>query len=172
MIPKGHHGVDRLGPRVPAIIVSAYTPPQTRLHHIFEHTSVLSTVVNWGRDKKKPATLRTRTLCLLRVSMYPRVVVPKFSRSGCAALQVVGETRPDRKPRREFCQPVFASHGRETFSTARDHRNGVRSVKRPRCGAPRARRRIGASRSRRPTPLPKSRSGPALLSPVVIGTLS
>ncbi|MGB9236835.1 MAG: alkaline phosphatase family protein [Terriglobales bacterium] len=37
---------DRLGPRVPAIIVSAYTPPQTRLHRIFEHTSILSTVVN------------------------------------------------------------------------------------------------------------------------------
>jgi phospholipase C len=37
---------DRLGPRVPAIIVSAYTPPQTRLHHIFEHTSILSTIVN------------------------------------------------------------------------------------------------------------------------------
>jgi phospholipase C len=37
---------DRLGPRVPAIIVSAYTPPQTRLHDVFEHTSILSSVVN------------------------------------------------------------------------------------------------------------------------------
>lgn len=37
---------DRLGPRVPAVIVSAYTPPQTRLHQIFEHTSILSTIVN------------------------------------------------------------------------------------------------------------------------------
>jgi phospholipase C len=37
---------DRLGPRVPAIVVSAYTEPQTRLHDTFEHTSVLSTVVN------------------------------------------------------------------------------------------------------------------------------
>ncbi len=37
---------DRLGPRVPAIIISAYTPPQTRLHHVFEHTSILSTVIN------------------------------------------------------------------------------------------------------------------------------
>jgi phospholipase C len=37
---------DRLGPRVPAIIISAYTKPQTRLHCVFEHTSVLSTVVN------------------------------------------------------------------------------------------------------------------------------
>ena len=37
---------DRLGPRVPAILVSAYTKPQTRLHSVFEHTSVLSTIVN------------------------------------------------------------------------------------------------------------------------------
>jgi phospholipase C len=45
---KGFSGFqfDRLGPRVPAIIVSAYTDPQTRLHHTFEHTSVLSTIVN------------------------------------------------------------------------------------------------------------------------------
>jgi phospholipase C len=51
IIPNGQHGgigfnFDRLGPRVPAIVVSAYTKPQTRLHDIFEHTSVLSTVVN------------------------------------------------------------------------------------------------------------------------------
>jgi phospholipase C len=51
IIPDGQPGgisfkFDRLGPRVPAIIVSAYTPQQTRLHHIFEHTSVLSTVVS------------------------------------------------------------------------------------------------------------------------------
>jgi phospholipase C len=37
---------DRLGPRVPAIIVSPYTPPQTRLHDVFDHTSILSTLVN------------------------------------------------------------------------------------------------------------------------------
>jgi len=45
---------DRLGPRVPAIIVSAYTPPQTRLHDVFEHTSILSTVVNcFGLPERK-----------------------------------------------------------------------------------------------------------------------
>lgn len=51
IIPPGEPGgigfrFDRLGPRVPAMVVSAYTPPQTRLHDIFEHTSILSTVVN------------------------------------------------------------------------------------------------------------------------------
>jgi len=50
-IPAGEQGFsgfqfDRLGPRVPAIIISAYTPPQTRLHDVFEHTSILSTIVN------------------------------------------------------------------------------------------------------------------------------
>jgi phospholipase C len=37
---------DRLGVRVPAIVVSAYTPPGTILNKAFDHTSVLSTVVN------------------------------------------------------------------------------------------------------------------------------
>jgi phospholipase C len=37
---------DRLGPRVPAIVVSAYTASQTRVNSVSEHTSVLSTVVN------------------------------------------------------------------------------------------------------------------------------
>ena len=51
VILKGQPGgcgfkFDRLGPRVPAIIISAYTPPQTRIHQIFEHTSILKTVVN------------------------------------------------------------------------------------------------------------------------------
>jgi phospholipase C len=51
IISKGQPGgagfkFDRLGPRVPAIIVSAYTPPQKRLHQIFEHTSIPKTVVN------------------------------------------------------------------------------------------------------------------------------
>lgn len=32
--------------RVPAIIVSAYTPPQTVINQVFDHTSVISTVVN------------------------------------------------------------------------------------------------------------------------------
>lgn len=36
---------DRLGPRVPAIVVSAYTPAETRLNGNFDHTSVLSTIV-------------------------------------------------------------------------------------------------------------------------------
>jgi hypothetical protein len=37
---------DRLGVRVPAIVVSAYTEQQTILNTCFDHTSVLSTVVN------------------------------------------------------------------------------------------------------------------------------
>ncbi|MGB7847502.1 MAG: alkaline phosphatase family protein [Candidatus Acidiferrum sp.] len=37
---------DRLGVRVPAIVISAYTPQGTILNRIFDHTSALSTVVN------------------------------------------------------------------------------------------------------------------------------
>ncbi|HET9402336.1 MAG TPA: alkaline phosphatase family protein [Candidatus Acidoferrales bacterium] len=51
VIPKTARGgsgfdFDRLGPRVPAIIVSAYTKAGTILNDVFEHTSVLSTIVN------------------------------------------------------------------------------------------------------------------------------
>jgi phospholipase C len=37
---------DRLGVRVPAVIVSPFTPPGTILNNPFDHTSVLSTLVN------------------------------------------------------------------------------------------------------------------------------
>ena len=37
---------DRLGVRIPAVVVSAYTPPGTILNTTFDHTSALSTVVN------------------------------------------------------------------------------------------------------------------------------
>jgi len=59
IIPAGEPGgagfkFDRLGPRVPAILISAFTKPQTRLHSVFEHTTVLSTVVNcFGLPKNK-----------------------------------------------------------------------------------------------------------------------
>ena len=37
---------NRFGVRVPAIVVSAYTPPQTIINQPLDHTTVLSTVVN------------------------------------------------------------------------------------------------------------------------------
>lgn len=51
VIPPGQPGgtgfaFDRLGVRVPAIVVSAYTPQETIVNTIFDHTSALSTVVN------------------------------------------------------------------------------------------------------------------------------
>lgn len=51
VIPPSQEGgsgfnFDRLGVRVPAIVVSAYTEQQTILNNCFDHTSVLSTVVN------------------------------------------------------------------------------------------------------------------------------
>jgi phospholipase C len=45
---------DRLGVRIPAIVVSAYTPQETILNTTFDHTSALSTVVNcFGLPKQK-----------------------------------------------------------------------------------------------------------------------
>jgi phospholipase C len=51
VIPPGQKGAsgfqfNRLGVRVPAIIVSPYTPQQALLNDTFDHTSLLSTVVN------------------------------------------------------------------------------------------------------------------------------
>jgi phospholipase C len=51
VIPPGQPGgtgfeFDRLGVRVPAIVVSAYTPRGSVLNTTFDHTSALSTVVN------------------------------------------------------------------------------------------------------------------------------
>jgi hypothetical protein len=68
-------------------VVSAYTPPQTRLHHIFEHTSVLSTVVNCfdlprgqlGERQAKARDLADAiTLPAPRIDA-PRVMAPTFS---------------------------------------------------------------------------------------------
>lgn len=59
VIPAGAPGgtgfaFDRLGVRVPAIVVSAYTPQGTVLNTTFDHTSALSTVVNrFGLPKGK-----------------------------------------------------------------------------------------------------------------------
>jgi len=36
-------GFDRLGPRVPAVVVSAYTREGTVLHDVFDHTSIIAT---------------------------------------------------------------------------------------------------------------------------------
>jgi phospholipase C len=58
VIPPGEPGgtgfeFDRLGVRVPAIVVSAYTPPGTVLNTTFDHTSALSTVVNCFKELPK-----------------------------------------------------------------------------------------------------------------------
>ena len=51
VIPPSHTGgsgfkFDRLGVRVPAIVVSPYTPERTVVNTVFDHTSALSTIVN------------------------------------------------------------------------------------------------------------------------------
>lgn len=93
VIPAGAPGgagfkFDRLGPRVPAIVVSAYTPPQTRLHQIFEHTSVLSTVVNCfglpsgqlGKRQEQALDVSSALTLPTPRSDRPAITEPQFSR--------------------------------------------------------------------------------------------
>ena len=92
IVPVGEPGgtgfkFDRLGPRVPAIVVSAYTPPQTRLHDIFEHTSVLSTIVNCfhlpqgnlGARQRKALDLSDAVTLHVPRADEPRIAEPHFS---------------------------------------------------------------------------------------------
>jgi len=92
VIPQGRPGgigfnFDRLGPRVPAIIVSAYTAPQTRLHDVFEHTSVLSTVINCldlpagrlGERQARALDLSAALNLSTPRSSYPIIEPPHFS---------------------------------------------------------------------------------------------
>jgi phospholipase C len=95
VIPQGEKGYsgfkfDRLGPRVPAIVVSAYTPPQTRLHDVFEHTSVLSTVVNCfglpkGRLGNRQAVARDLSGALTAAN--PRTDLPALQKPHFSVLE-------------------------------------------------------------------------------------
>jgi phospholipase C len=83
---------DRLGVRVPAIVVSAYTPQGTILNTTFDHTSALSTVVNcFGvprgklgkRQEKAPDVSEALTLPAARQDL-PSIPVPAGAKIGVA----------------------------------------------------------------------------------------
>lgn len=76
---------NRLGVRVPAIIVSPFTPPQTILNEYFDHTSVLSTIVNCfdlpkeqlgNRQSAAPDVSSALTLSTPRVD-FPPIPLPQ-----------------------------------------------------------------------------------------------
>ena len=103
---------DRLGPRVPALVISAYTLPQTRLHDVFEHTSVLSTVANrFGLPKGKLGARQTQALDVsAAISLSsprrdrPAIAKPEFSFLGDlgAEMHSVAHAKlldPKQKPR-------------------------------------------------------------------------
>jgi phospholipase C len=83
---------DRLGVRVPAIVISAYTPQGTILNTTFDHTSALSTIVNTFR---LPAgKLGRRQVAAPDVSealslSSPRSDHPPISRPAAADITVV-----------------------------------------------------------------------------------
>jgi phospholipase C len=92
VIPKVQKGgcgfnFDRLGPRVPAIIISPYTDSQTRLHDVFEHTSILRTIVDCfglptgklGRRESAATDLSAALNLPTPRTSYPVVQAPRFS---------------------------------------------------------------------------------------------
>lgn len=117
---------DRLGPRVPAIVVSAYTEPQTRLHDVFEHTSVLSTVVKcFGLPqgqlgKRQEAALDLRSAMKLESPRKDRPSIPNprmsFLEKVGAAFRSIIHTGP-RLGRSEVSDlQKFALHGMAHFT--------------------------------------------------------
>lgn len=83
---------DRLGVRVPAIVISAYTAPGTILNTTFDHTSALSTIVNrfglpQGKlgDRQKAAPDLSEALNLAAA----RTDRPPISHPAAAAVTVV-----------------------------------------------------------------------------------
>jgi phospholipase C len=92
VIPKGQKGgcgfnFDRLGPRVPAIVISPYTKSETRLHDTFEHTSILRTITECFTLPKGRLGGRETVACDLSGALnlstprteYPVVRAPHFS---------------------------------------------------------------------------------------------
>jgi phospholipase C len=130
---------DRLGPRVPAIVVSAYTPPQTRLNDIFEHTSVLSTVVNcFGLPKnqlgKRQSSAKDLSAALLLTNPradHPEIPKPeshlledlKFEVHSVVHSKLFGaHTKPISDLQK------FALHGAAIFTQAHELHDRIQNV--------------------------------------------
>jgi phospholipase C len=145
VIPSGQPGgggfkFDRLGPRVPAIVVSAYTPAQTRLHTVFEHTSLLSTVVNcFGLPKGQLGKRQSRATDVgealsLSVSRadQPAIAKPQFSLSDDidAELYSVVNSRLLRATKKDVTDlQTEALHGMALFLQADDLHARVDNLK-------------------------------------------
>ena len=91
---------DRLGVRVPAIVISAYTPPQTIVNTVFDHTSAISTVVKcFGlpngklglRQAKSPDVGEALTLA------NPRQDFPQIPAAPTEEISLVQRTMAARK---------------------------------------------------------------------------
>jgi phospholipase C len=145
IIPAGQTGgigfkFDRLGPRVPAIIISAYTPPQTRLHDVFEHTSVLSTVVNCfglpkgelgARQVKAPDVADALTLRVPRSDRAPiaRPQIPVLADVE-AELHSVVQSKLLAAQRKEISDlQKTALHGAALFTETPDLHDRIANIK-------------------------------------------
>lgn len=112
---KGGSGFqfNRLGVRVPAIVVSAYTPPQTIINQVFDHTSVLSTLVNrfglpQNRLGKRAAVAPDIGAALtLSTPRNDKPPIPKPSSSMLSTLKL-GVERLTPKPLTELQRTILA----------------------------------------------------------------
>ncbi len=118
VIPPGQTGgtgftFDRLGVRVPAVIVSPFTPPQTILNDCFDHTSVLTTVMNCfhlqgdlgKRQQAAPDVGSALTLAVPR-SDYPPI--PQPSVAMIAGNRARSEAKAKQKPLSELQRTILA----------------------------------------------------------------
>jgi phospholipase C len=121
VIPPGQPGgtgftFDRLGVRVPAMIVSPFTPPQTILNDCFDHTSVLTTIINCfhlsgnlgERQKVAPDISAALTLASARDDLpsIPPPAAPTFADRAHAAVQAL--TKAKQKPLTELQKRILA----------------------------------------------------------------
>ena len=87
VIPKTHSGgsgfeFDRFGVRVPAIVISAYTPPRTVINTVYDHTSVLKTIAtcfDLPTDQLRNRVKAAPDISDALQPMAPRADIPQFS---------------------------------------------------------------------------------------------
>lgn len=141
VIPQTHIGgsafqFDRLGVRVPAIVVSPYTQARTVLNKVYDHTSALSTIVNCltlpqgklgDRQKKAPDLSDALNLATARTDFPPIPEPAGWAPSLATRLATAGRTlvRARGKPLNDLQKKILigAAH-RLKLSSARIYEAG------------------------------------------------
>jgi phospholipase C len=95
--PTPQFTFDRLGPRVPAVLVSPYIPPRTIISQQFEHSSIVATVRKLFGPGAPPlardATATPFDFSIMKTLDRPRTDVVDFRVRHAEAMPPAGETR-------------------------------------------------------------------------------